>query len=437
MVTLENIKNEIDSLKYTIEHAIMSARINPKQVTTVEGLSDINTSIGTIRAGEFLALSSGTSPTASNGTGTFISALGRTFGTKTYHIGGVDDGDLKWGANSLTGELEAGDGATLLTANGLSIYDGTTEVARLGNLNEFLGISTDLYGFAIGDSAHYLIYDQTDGLRVVGMEIEEREILTANRTYYVRADGSDYNTGLGNSAEEAFATIQHAIDTAAYLLDTRQYNITIAISDGTYTLSSAIRFRNLLGTGSVTITGNLINPQNVILIATTYAVIASRVNVTQYTLQGMKIQASTAIYSSHGSYIRVGNLIFEDTGSASYAHLLALWRGTIEIINPYQISGDSSYHYRVLEGGYIFYDGDVTPELDVTVDANLSIGLFASCAIMSSLYVPYINFIETAPTVVGKKYECNFISHIGTASAGANYFPGDSAGSVASYGVYD
>lgn len=47
-------------------------------------------------------------------------------------------------------------------------YNSYVEVARLGNLNGFLGYATNEYGVAIGDSSAYLKYDPTNGLRISG-----------------------------------------------------------------------------------------------------------------------------------------------------------------------------------------------------------------------------------------------------------------------------
>ena len=79
-----------------------------------------------------------------------------------------------------------------------------------------------------------------------------RELLTAARTYYVRTDGSDSNTGLSNTAGGAFATIQKAVDTAASL-DLGFYDIVINIGVGTWTAPTLLR--TLTGAGKVTIRG--------------------------------------------------------------------------------------------------------------------------------------------------------------------------------------
>lgn len=56
----------------------------------------------------------------------------------------------------------------------------------------------------------------------------QREVLSANRTYFVRSDGNDNNNGLVNSSSGAFATIQKAINTTASL-DISIYDVTITI----------------------------------------------------------------------------------------------------------------------------------------------------------------------------------------------------------------
>src|SRR3989442_1721230 len=87
-----------------------------------------------------------------------------------------------------------------------------------------------------------------------------RELLTAARTYYVRTDGSDSNTGLSNTAGGAFLTIQKAIDVAT-TADLNGFTVTLKLGDGTYT--SPLSLKPFVGAGEIVIEGNTATPGNV------------------------------------------------------------------------------------------------------------------------------------------------------------------------------
>ena len=79
-----------------------------------------------------------------------------------------------------------------------------------------------------------------------------REVLAANRIYYVRTDGNDANTGLANASGSAFLTIQKALDVAA-ALDSSIYNITINVGAGTYTTGQTLK--PCAGAGTISVVG--------------------------------------------------------------------------------------------------------------------------------------------------------------------------------------
>ena len=89
-----------------------------------------------------------------------------------------------------------------------------------------------------------------------------REVLSANRTYYVRTDGSDSNNGLANTSGGAFLTIQKAINTASGL-DLSIYDVSILVPAGTWTENLVLK--SLVGAGRVTLTGDITTPSNVVL----------------------------------------------------------------------------------------------------------------------------------------------------------------------------
>ena len=102
-----------------------------------------------------------------------------------------------------------------------------------------------------------------------------REKLSANRTYYVRTDGNNSNTGLTNNAAGAFLNLTGAMAVLG-TLDLGGKCVTIQLQDGTWTWAyptipplGTQRFSqttNAVGyPGTVTVQGNTTTPANVII----------------------------------------------------------------------------------------------------------------------------------------------------------------------------
>ena len=116
-------------------------------------------------------------------------------------------------------------------------------------------------------------------------------MLAANRTYYVRTDGSNSNNGLANTAGGAFLTIQKAIDTVSGL-DLGAYNVTIQVGNGTYTGGASV-VGPYLGSGTVTLQGDTTTPSNVVISTTSADAISVTTNG-RLTVGGFKLQTATS-----------------------------------------------------------------------------------------------------------------------------------------------
>ena len=260
-----------------------------------------------------------------------------------------------------------------------------------------------------------------------------REKLTANRTYYVRTDGSDSNNGLANTSGGAFLTIQKAIDTAV-ALDLATYDVTIQLGAGTYSVSGGNELKSIVGAGKIIIVGDETTPSNVTVTQTGsptnsqgcfYAFGVKGL----YSLRGMKLTSATSpgygINISGGSRVEYQNMNF---GAITTYHVRAVDGATLEVTGNYTISGGAVGH--VVASSSIVRCQSRTITLSGTPAFS---GQFAFATAAGYYVASLLTFSGSA---TGPRYSATLNGVINTAGGGASYFPGGSAGSTATGGQY-
>lgn len=256
-----------------------------------------------------------------------------------------------------------------------------------------------------------------------------REPLTSARTYYVRADGNDTNTGLVDSAGGAFLTIQKAINVVYGTLDLRSNNVTIQVRTGTF--ARAVVPGPHVGIGTVTLQGDSVTPANVILTATAITEFAGVIDVSNGATLIVKdlslntVTSGSCIFAWRGGRIFFGNIRF---GACANDHLLAVKEGYIEAISNYAIVGNAARHIYVGE------------ESEIAVQA-LTLTLSGTPAFSSefvfadALGAAVIGGNTYSGAATGKRFTAQrggFIYTLGNLTE----LPGNAAGTVVSDGIY-
>ena len=248
-----------------------------------------------------------------------------------------------------------------------------------------------------------------------------REILAADRTYYVRTDGSNSNNGLSNTSGGAFLTIQKAVDIIAGTLDTATYTATIQVGDGTYT--NAVSLRAHIGSLPYVIQGNASTPANVHL-NVTGACFASSDNRVTAKIRNMKLTStSAAVYSSAGIIELAEGIEF---GTATGGHISTQYQGYINCTANYTISGGGGYHMQAANGAKIR-----NPNKTITITGSPSFSTAFAVASNISHIVCLGNTYSGSATGVRFSVTMN-----ATIDSGATTLPGNSAGTTATGGQY-
>lgn len=253
-------------------------------------------------------------------------------------------------------------------------------------------------------------------------EASRRQVLAANRTYYVRTDGSNSNTGLANTSGGAFLTAQKAWDVIC-ALDLGTFTATIQIADGTYAAGVNMTLVPI-GTNPVVIQGNSGTPANVHFSLTGDAFSAN--GPAQVTIKDLKVTASgIGIYSNHpGAKVQFGNLVF----GAGDQHL----RGDSGYLGAipgsggnYTIAGNANHHI-LLNGLATILMSGITVTLSGTPAWATSFCTFA--AGVATMYS-----VTFSGSATGKRYQGTLTGVLNSFGAGtaSTYFPGNSNGTVA------
>lgn len=257
-----------------------------------------------------------------------------------------------------------------------------------------------------------------------------REILTANRTYYVRTDGSNSNNGLANTSGGAFLTIQKAYDVIVSALDLAGFTVTIQVADGTYTSGLAVS-QPWTGGGAVTLSGNSSTPANVIISTTS----ADAVGVTaplpgNFNFKDCKVQTTTGgngiTHAAPGPF-NFQNVVF---GACAGNHIQATSGGAkITATGNYSVVGGASYHWIAGGVGACIIASGRT----IAFTGSVSV-IMALASTLSSILCDGMTFL--GGTITGSRYLVALNGIVYTGGQSTSYLPGNAAGSTLSGGQY-
>jgi hypothetical protein len=310
------------------------------------------------------------------------------------------------------------------------LYTGTDSSAQTD------GFVTDGYnrGMKTGDLLWY--YTTTDNVvslyrvkratatgrvTLTATKFEPREVLTSDRIFYIRTDGSDSNNGSADDAANAFLTLQGAVDYVNQHIDGAGFDVTLKLAAGTF-VGPTIIYQIPPGLQVLVIEGDASTPSNVTLQSTNSepVVFLSRPGTNVYLL-GVRLLntgGGVGVHAADESYLELGNNVYDN---ASY-HIWIGPNAACYVASNYTVTAGGSGHMLVHGNSSIeFYS--ITVTLTGTPVFTSSFVDVDDGAVLQSGAVTY------SGSAIGPRWNVSLGGLIALGGADPDtYFPGNAVG---------
>lgn len=305
--------------------------------------------------------------------------------------------------------------------NDASVYlDSATIVGKAGG-----GITVHVGGILnVSSCVGKWTGDQPMFVSNGGLIVAEDKV--AAKTFYVRNDGNNQNSGFDNTADGAFFSLGAALNR----LRAMPYDLVSQENDG----SGSYDWRIVMAAGTfdeavelpdtrfarVTIQG----ASSTTTIAKSYVSRAVRTawTITNQQLGGSGVVCLTAL---EGAQLNFSNIAVVASG---YIGICDNNARMSSLGQPFSISGNLSAAFLTRFGGRVALNGSA-----VTITGTPAIGRFAQAQSNASIFANGMTFTGSA---TGNRYDVITNGVIDTNGGGANFFPGNAAGNSATGGQY-
>lgn len=361
--------------------------------------------------------------------GNIVRVLSATIGTGTLTLGSAVSGFLTF-ANG--GILDGQTVSYAIEADYVTVGDDLVPTSREVGTGVYTASGTTLTRNVLNSTNGNALLSLAGDAQVIitPLDADIRDKLTADRTYFVRTDGNDANSGLANTAGGAFLTIAGAMAYIANNIDGGGFNVTLSIQNTSWTAQVQV-LPNFVGVailifdfngGSLTVTGQGTGA----FYGGPYAI--------KTTIQLQNVTLSTVTSGSCINWDTPGALLLIGAGvtfGASANHhvnvglkAIVRWSGQPN----YTISGNAACHLVAQYSAEIeWFPGTVTLTGRTFSQAFVFAG---DVATVQALAVGFTG------TFTGTRYNVVNNAVVNTFGSGVNYFPGSVAGTTSTGGVY-